>query len=490
MDKRVKEYIDGVMDGSIVVGKYAKLAVERHLNDLKEGPKRGLEFEEQAALHVIRFFEDFLHHSKGVWADDPFILEPWEAFILWVLFGWKRKATGARRFKMSYISVARKNGKSTLASGVGLYLMVADNEQGAEVYSAATKRDQAKIVWDEAKRMVQKSPHLREFVKTGMNTISVLRTNSKFEPLGKDSDTMDGLNISGAVIDELHAHKTREIFDILATSTGARRQPLLFVITTMVYAQESICAEQHAYSEAVLKGDVEDDSHFAYVATLDEGDDWHDEKSWVKANPNLGVTVEIEEMREQFKKAKESPAFEAAFRRLRLNEPVSPDVNKFLPMDKWDECQGSLDVKRPEEREQFIKDLEGKRCYAGLDLASTSDLAALVLIFPSEDKQTHKVLPYFWIPEENLKQRARKDRVHYPVWKNHGFIEATPGNVIDYNAIMVKLMGLKDRFDLRELIYDDWNSAKFIQDLQGLGFSDNNSRDPHKSSSNSCCRGG
>jgi phage terminase large subunit-like protein len=295
-----------------------RLACERHLDDLAEGAGRGLRFDLAAARHAIEFF-GFLRHSKGEWAGQTFELAPWQAFIVGALFGWKRN-DGLRRFRTAYCAVPRKNGKSSIAAGIGLYLLVADREQGAEVYSAATSRDQARIVFDEAKRMVASSPALRRRVDMLINNLHVAPTNSRFMPLSSDSSTMDGLNVHGAIIDELHAHKTRNVVDVLETATGARRQPLLFEITTAGYDRHSICFEHHDYSLKVLQGIVRDDAWFAVIAGAEEGDDWTDPEVWRKANPNLGRSVKEDDLRRKAEKAIALPGAQNAFRRMHLNE--------------------------------------------------------------------------------------------------------------------------------------------------------------------------
>ena len=248
-------------EGQVLTNRLVRLAGERHLEDLTSGAARGLRFDPAAARHAIDFF-GFLRHSKGEWAGQTFTLAPWQAFVVGCLFGWQR-SDGLRRFRTAYCAVPRKNGKSTLSAGIGLYLLVADGEQGAEIYSAATSRDQARIVFDEAKRMVGSSPALRRRVGILINNLHVAATTSRFMPLSSDASSMDGLNVHGAIIDELHAHRTRHVVDVLETATGARRQPLLFEITTAGYDRHSICFEHHDYSIKVLEGTVPDDSWFA-----------------------------------------------------------------------------------------------------------------------------------------------------------------------------------------------------------------------------------
>lgn len=451
------QYALDVASGKIVTGELVRLAVERHLRDLKEGPKRGLVFDEKAAKRAIQFF-GFLRHSKGEWAGQGFTLAPWQQFLLWVLFGWKR-ADGTRRFRTAYNQIARKNGKSTIAAGIGLFLFFADGEPGAEVYTAATKRDQARIVHSEAVRMVKASPALKARIKCFKDNLSVPKTNSKFEPLGADEDTLDGLNSHGNIVDELHAHKTRKTWDLLETATGARRSPLTFAITTAGYDKHSVCREQYEYAEKVLKGIIEDDSFFAFVAAIDEDDDWRDPKCWVKANPNLGVSVKLDSLIEQCNKAKESPASQNTFRRLRLNQWTEQE-NRWLDMAVWDENGEPFN---PEE-------LLGRRCYGGLDLSKIADLSAHALLFPPEhDAEKWKLLIRFWVPEESILKRSKKDRVPYDVWTKSGLIETTAGNVVDYGFIQAAIIADAQKYDIQEIAYDRMFASEIVHNLMEEG---------------------
>jgi phage terminase large subunit-like protein len=405
----------------------------------------------------LTFFA-LLRHSKGEWAGQPFVLSPWQAFILWVLFGWMR-SDGTRRFRTAYIEIGRKNGKSTLAAGVGLYLFAADRELGAEVYTAATKRDQARIVHSEAVRMVRLSPGLRRHVQTFKDNLSMMRTNSKYEPLGADADTMDGLNVHGAVIDELHAHKNRNLWDVLETATGARRQPLLFAITTAGFDRQSLCWQQHDYGEKVLDGIIEDDSYFTFIASLDPDDVWTDRRVWSKANPNLEISVKPESLEEQCAKAESLPAAQNAFRRLRLNQ-WTEQVDRWIDLAVWDACALPVDA----------RSLEGRPCFGGLDLSATTDLSAFVLIFPPvEQGEPWKVLCRFWMPRDNVRRRVDNDRVGYDLWIQEGWIEATEGNVIDYDVIRARVQEDAKRFDIRELAFDRWNATQLCTQLQSDG---------------------
>lgn len=450
-----KKYIADVLSGKVCACKWVRLFCERHERDLKKGAKRGIYFDEAEAERVLRFF-DFLRHSKGEWGGQPFILSPWEQAYLWVLFGWRKKSTGLRRFRISYLEVARKNGKSTLAAGVALYLLDGDGEPGAEVYSAATKRDQAKIVHGEACRMVRASSSLKRFITVRADNMFVVDTGSKFEPLSSDYNSLDGLNIHGAIIDEVHAHKTRDLWDILETATGARRQPLMFAITTAGVSRHGICRELHDYLEKVLDGSLEDDSFCGVIFTLDEGDDYLDERAWVKANPNIGVSVKPDDLRDKVKKAQEAPAALNAFLRLHMNVWTQAETRWISP-EAWAACDGQTP----------LEDLRGAPCYGGLDLSSTTDISAFVLKFPA----TGDALAWFWIPEEEMEKRERRDRVPFSAWVRHGYVEATPGNVIDYEYIRQRIKQLSIEFrGMREIGYDPWNATQIAIQLEEEGF--------------------
>lgn len=450
-----KKYIADVLAGKATACKWVRLFCERHEKDLKKGTKRGLYFDEDEAERVLRFF-DFLRHSKGEWGGQPFILSPWQQAYLWVLFGWRKKATGTRRFRISYLEVARKAGKSSLAAGVALYLLDADKEPGAEVYSAATKRDQAKIVHGEACRMVRASAMLKQFITVRTDNMFVLDTNSKFEPLSSDYNSLDGLNIHGAIVDEVHAHKTRDLWDILETATGARRQPLMFAITTAGVSRQGICRELHDYLEKVLDGSLEDDSFCGIIFTLDEEDDYTDERVWVKANPNLGVSVKLDDLRDKIRKAREAPAALNAFLRLHMNIWTQAET-RWIDPDAWAACG----------EQTPLEDLRKEPCYAGLDLSSTTDISAFVLKFP----RTGDALGWFWIPEDEMEKRERRDRVPFSAWVRHEYVEATPGNVIDYEYIRQRIKQVAAEFrGLREIGYDPWNATQLAIQLEEDGF--------------------
>ena len=457
-----KLYAQQILSDKIPACNYVKLACRRFLDDLKSGGKRGLYFDSATADRVIDFFSH-LSHIKGEWAGRPILLEPWEQFIIANLFGWKKgKGINApRRFRTAYISVGRKNGKSSLLAGLGLYFLIADKESGAEIYSAATTRDQAKLIFDLSKEMVRKSD-IKKYVTVFKNNLSYERNVSKFEPLSSDFNSLDGLNIHAALIDELHAHKTRDLYDVLLTATSARRQPMLISITTAGYDKHSICWEQQLHTEKVLEQRYEDDTHFGIIYMLDKDESWEDEKNYIKANPNLNISVKLDDLQTKAKNAKETPAQLNAFLRKHMNI-WTESVTRWISSDKWDACAFIFDD----------KELNGRLCYAGLDLSTSIDISALVLVFPPQsESEKYKILCRFWIPEENMHDRVRKDKVPYDVWVRQGYIKATPGNVIDYSFILKQIDDDAKKYNMSKLAFDRWGSTKIMQDLQNMGFED------------------
>jgi len=447
------------------IGLLERLGIERQARDLERWTARsqadcdpdGYWWDEAAAGRVVEFIERFCRHHKGEWAGQPFRLEPWQREIVRTVFGWRR-ADGTRRFRTAYVEVPRKNGKTELAAAVGLYLLVADGEAGAEVYSAATKRDQARIVHSAAKQMLRRSPDLRRFVEEYRDNLVVPATASKFEALSSESHTLDGLNPHGIILDELHAHRDRHLRDVLLTGTGARRQPLEWVITTAgVYDPASIGWEMHDYAANVLQGVFEDETFFAYIAAADEEDDWQDPATWAKANPNLGVSVKLEYLEELADRAAKSPSFLNTFLRYHLNI-WTQQLERWIPIEAWDRCGGPVDEGA----------LIGRRCFGGLDLSSTIDITALALAFPAEDG-SYDLVMRFWVPEDRLHERSERDRVPYDAWARDGWLQVTPGNVVDYGFIREEIHRLADRYEIVELAYDPWNASKLAVELLGDG---------------------
>lgn len=462
-----EKYVDDVLTGRVLACRWVRLACERHRRDLKHGYERGLKFDEMAARVAIAFF-GVLRHWKGEWAGRPISLEPAQQFWIWSLFGWKR-ADGMRRFRTAYLEIARKNAKTTTAAGIGLYLAFVDGEPGAEVYSAATKRDQARISHRDATEMVKKSPQLAQMIGIFRDNLHERQSGSKFEPLASDYNSLDGLNIQGVIADELHAWSQPELWGVLKTGTGSRRQPMMLAITTAGVDQQGICYHQREYVARILKGIIEDDAYWGMIYTLDTkqdwpdlevDDDWRDEANWIKANPLLGVSKKVETMRNEANEAANKPAELNHFLRWHLNIWTQA-VTRWVNPIHWAACG------------EFRVDpvaLVGRTCYAGLDLSQIYDITALVLVFPPEDgDEPYQVLMRFWLPEDNMVERVRRDQVPYDVWARLGFLRLTPGNVVDYDFILAEVFALAEQFDLQEIGYDRWGATLISQKLMEQG---------------------
>jgi len=454
--EKAHKYARDVVSGKIVACKYVKQACQRQIDDLKrwKGPKAPYYFDEAAAEFVCGFIE-CLPHIKGEWARQKrtIKLEQWQQFILCTVFGWKRR-DGSRRFRTVYIEVARKNAKSTLSSGVGLYMLVADGEPGAEVYSAATTRDQARIVWEDAKRMAEKTPDLRQFgVKAHAHAITN-DDGGSFKALSAEAKNLDGLNIHCGIIDELHAHRTREVFEVLETGTGARSQPLLWCITTAGSDRSGICYEQRGYALKILDRAVEDETYFGTVYTLDEKDDWADETTWGKANPNLGVSAKLDDLQRKAAKALQQTAAQPGFLTKHLDQWVNAD-QAWMDMRKWDAC-GDPTLN--------IEDFRGEPCWLGVDLASKTDIAALTALFAREGKRY--LFRYCWAPEDTVDGSTNSQ---YAGWAIEGRLLTTDGATTDFDEIGDKIRDLAREYDLRAAAFDPWQALKLMQELQAEG---------------------
>lgn len=429
-------------------------------------------WEPQKGRWAIRFFS-LLHHSKGEWAGQPVTLALWQQFIVASVYGWKRK-DGTRRFRTVYEELPRKNGKTTKCSGIGIYGLVADQEPGAEIYAAATRKDQARLIFDEARRMVRSSPLLRGKVGIFKLNLSVDATASKFEPLSSDDRTLDGLNPSLVLIDELHKHKSRAVLDVLDTALGARRQPLLWIITTAGDdSPESVYAQENDYAVKVLErvvNEADADSAFVYISTVDTDDRWDDPKAWAKANPNLGISVKLDDLKRQAAKAKNSPGALVEFKRLRLNLRTAA-ANRFIDAEVWrrnslcpsDELPGVY-------RARLEAELTGRQFFGALDLSSKVDLSAWIKLFPPIDADDRwHVLARLWMPADTVADKSDRDQVQYRRWIDEGWIEATAGNVIDHNEIAIAVEEDCRVYQPASIAYDPWNSTQLAVGLQDQG---------------------
>ena len=418
-------------------------------------------YDEDAADRAVRFIEN-LRHTKGKWAGKRFWLLPWQEQIIRDVFG-VVKEDGKRQFRTAYIEIGKKNGKSELAAAVALYLLYADNEPSAEVYGAAADRQQASIVFDVANQMVQMTPALMKRSKVMGATKRIVNYSNQgfYQVLSAEVGTKHGLNVSGLVLDEVHAQPNRKLYDVLTKGSGdAREQPLFFLITTAGTDKESICYELHMKSTDILAGRKVDPTFYPVVFGLTDEDDWHDEANWYKANPSLGQTIQIDRVRDSYQEALQSPAEENVFKQLRLNMWVA-SLTRFIPEQIYDKGNIPIDM----------DSLLGRECYGGLDLSSTGDITAFVLVFPPRnDTEKYIVLPYFWVPEETVPIRVRRGNVPYDSWVAQGYINATEGNVIHYDAIEKKIEELGKKYHILEIAVDRWNATHVIQNLEGEGF--------------------
>ena len=418
-------------------------------------------YDQAKADRAVAFIQN-LCHTKGKWAGTPFMLLPWQEQIVRDIFGIV-KENGKRQFLTAYVEIPKKQGKSELAAAVALYLLYADNEQSAEVYGAACDRNQASIVFDVAKQMVQMSPALmrRSKITAAQKRIVNYSNNGYYQVLSAETGTKHGLNVSGLVFDEIHAQPNRQLYDVLTKGSGdAREQPLFFIITTAGTNKNSICYELHTKALDLLGGRKNDPSFYPVVYGLSIEDDWTDETNWYKANPSLGHTISIDRVREAYQNALDNPAEENVFKQLRLNIWTSATVC-WIPEHIYDRGNRPIDK----------DDLYGRECFGGLDLSSTSDITALSLVFPprSED-ESYIVLPFFWLPEETLELRCRRDHVLYDVWKRQGYINTTEGNVVHYGFIEKFIEDLGERYNIKEIAFDRWNATQMVQNLEDMGF--------------------
>ena len=418
-------------------------------------------YDADAADYAVMFIES-LCHTKGTWARKPFELIDWQEQIIRDIFG-TLKPNGYRQFNTAYIEIPKKQGKSELAAAVALLLTCGDGEERAEVYGCAADRQQASIVFNVAADMVRMCPALSKRVKIldSQKRLIYQLTGSIYQVLSADVGNKHGFNTHGVVFDELHTQPNRKLFDVMTKGSGdARMQPLYFLITTAGNDTKSICYEIHQKAQDIIAGRKIDHTFYPVIYGAEESDDWTDPKVWKKANLSLGITVGIDKVKDACESAKQNPGEENSFRQLRLNQWVKQAV-RWMPMDKWDKCEFTVSE----------DDLEGRVCYGGLDLSSTTDITAFVLVFPPEDENDkYIILPYFWIPEDNLELRVRRDHVPYDVWERQGYLQTTEGNVVHYGYIEKFIEQLGERFNIREIAFDRWGAVQMVQNLEGMGF--------------------
>jgi phage terminase large subunit-like protein len=428
-----------------------------------EATSLGLEFyfNERKAQHVTKFFETFLCHSKGRFAGKKFTLLQWQREMLEELFGWCRVENDLRRYRVAYISTAKKSGKSTIVSGIGLYLLLADAESSAEIYSAAADRDQAGIVAREAMNMVRASPQLNRVLEVveSRKTITHRASASFWRVLSGDSFRAEGLNIHGLLFDELHTQRDRRLWDACRYGGAARDQSLVLSITTAGYDRNSICYEQYAYAKAVLQDWRHDPQFYACIHEMPETDDWTIGENWPKANPSWGITIDPRDFESDFRESLLSSTKENSFRRYRLNQWTQQDT-RWIKMEAWAGCNSGPPGP-----------LEGRECYVGLDLATTYDTSAMVALFPAPDG-TFDVLCRFWIPGDNALERSRRDGVPYTLWADDPStgLRMTDGNVTDYDVVRRDIGEFGKIYNVKQIAIDRWNATQLSLQLQADGF--------------------
>lgn len=471
-DTIANEWAASVIERPDIACQWVRLAAKRQLTDLQRQGRKDFPFvfSSEHANRICNFMRQ-LPHIKGEWAKPKggkvgrIELEDWQVFNLAVPFGWVHRKTGRRRFRTCYTEEPRKNAKSTMTAGVGLYMILEDGEPGAEAYSAATTRDQARIVWADAKRMVDRSGWMRERygVEALARSIFVEETASSFQPLSADANSLDGLNVHFGGIDELHAHKTRDVWDVMETATGSRSQPLIWTITTAGTNRIGICYEQRNYLTRILEGIIEDDSYFGIIFTIDEGDDWRDPASWRKANPNFGISVSAEDLARKARKAQETPAAVNNFLTKHLNVWVNAG-SPLISAEKWQACTDLT---------MAIDDFTGHRCWIALDLASKVDIAAKVYLFEdghrSDGRPCIALFCESFVPESALEESANS--AQYAGWEQKGFLRVTPGEIIDFEEIEDGMIDEdRARFDIVEVPYDPFQATRTVTRLMKEGF--------------------
>ncbi len=456
---KAERYARDVVAGRIVACELTRLACQRYREDRKrehEDPAWPYRYSQEHAGHVCRFVER-LPHVEGKWSTATIVLEPWQCFLLCNVFGWRRRE-GGRRFTDIYQEVARKNGKSAIVSAIGLYMLTED-EPGPQVKAAATTGDQARIVWGVAKKMAQRTKEFREDfgIETWANSITCKRNHGHFQPINAKASTQDGLNPSLVILDELHAHKDRALYDVLRSARGARSQPLQWAVTTAGYNLEGVCYEQRRIADKVLRRTIELDHVFALIYTLDEGDEPLDPRVWCKANPNLGVSISERQLAEYAETARNSADSLIEFTTKRCNVWAGSRA-PWINLDKWRRCGAEIDW----------SEFAGRECWGALDLASTSDVTAFALVFPGDDGTVHARCRLY-VPEGIVTPRTERGSVPYQRWCDEGWLTVTPGDVTDYEYVIRDVVQALDEYSVRGIAYDPWNASHLVARLEDEG---------------------
>ncbi|AGA66076.1 putative phage terminase large subunit [Brachyspira pilosicoli P43/6/78] len=484
-----EEYINKVINKELPVCQAAFLAVKRHLDDIEKSKNNDYPFyfDENEAKRPITFIQSLVH-TKGEWANHNIILESWEQFIIASIFGWRRKENKLRRYKKAYVQVSRKNGKTTFASGIGNYCFFCDSpaEAGVEIYYIATKKDQAKIAWSESERQIRKAKALNKEAITYKQTSTITKkkdTASKSKPLGQDSNTEDGLNPHLVIVDEYHAHPDNELLNVLESGMGARRQPLTFIITTAGFDKTSVCFSEYEYAKQILQGSLNNDEYFCiiyepdnikdiwifmseYKEKLNNNQNTQEQEELInniifQANPNINISVKDSYLKSRLFEGLDKPVQRTDILTKNLNVWTQAS-EVWISSDRW--------LKSYLHQNININELKGKRACIGLDLATTRDIAAYVLCFDTIDNDPYILLPRFFMPKENIRQRSKEDRVPYELWASQGLITLTNGDIIDFDIIESSILQDAKDFEIIEIAYDPWKAIEIITHLENEGF--------------------
>ncbi|MFJ8529645.1 terminase large subunit [Bacillus sp. NPDC094106] len=455
------EYYNKIESGEEIVSNKVRRIYKKLVNDVYD-TSSVFEYDSKKANHVIEFIENFCKHSKGKWGGKPIELELWQKAFLAASFGFVHKIDGTRKYREVLLIVARKNGKSTIASGIGLYLQVADGEPGAEIYAVATKLDQAKLVWLDAKRMVKKSPVLLKRIKPLVRELNADFNDSTFKPLGSDSETLDGLNVHGAMMDEIHAWKDKNLYDVIVDGTSAREQPMIFMITTAGTIRESVYDMKYEEAEMLLNGlddpdGYKDDRFLPIIYELDKRDEWTDNTKWAKANPGLGTIKKTDQLETKVNKAKANS--------LLVKNLLTKDFNiRETSTEAW------LTFEQLNNKAIFdIANLKPSYGIGGCDLSSTTDLTAAKVIFVLPNDPHIYVLQMYWLPEDLLEQRSKEDKIPYNLWAEQGLLRTTPGNSVHYKFVTQWFLEIRDEYGIYIpwIGYDRWSAKYWVEEMEG-----------------------
>jgi phage terminase large subunit-like protein len=455
------EYYERIESGQEVVGQKVRRIYKKLVDDVYN-TESIYEYDPKKSNHIIEFIENFCKHSKGKWGGKPIELELWQKAFLAASFGFIHKIDGTRKYREVLLIVARKNGKSTIASGIGLYLQVADGEPGSEVYAVATKKDQAKLVWLESKRMVKKSPALLKRIKPLVSELVSEWNDSSFKPLGSDSETLDGLNVHGAMMDEIHAWKDKNLYDVIVDGTSAREQPMIFMITTAGTIRESVYDMKYHEAEMLLNGlddpdGYKDDRFLPIIYELDKREEWTDPSCWPKANPGLGTIKKVDQLETKVNKAKANS--------LLVKNLLTKDFNiRETSSEAW------LTFEQLNNQETFdVGVLKPNYGIGGVDLSSTTDLTAAKVIFMLPDNPQIYVLQMYWLPEDLLEARAKEDKIPYDLWHENELLRTTPGNNVHPKYVTEWFLEIRDQYGiyLPWIGYDSWSAKYWVEEMQG-----------------------